>query len=348
METLITTGLDFIRWLQSNYPNWQGVMEIISELGRFEVYSALVLFFFWCVDKRTGRHLGYLVGLSNFFLQAGKHLMQQPRPYWVDTSVQRGDFAGYGIPSGHVTSAAVAFLFLASRLKTGWAWGGAITFIALTSLSRMYLGEHFPHDVAGGLLLALTVLGAYALWLGYADEQFRSLMLGQRFWLAVATPAGLLVIYLLAFWWRGPAAPAAAWASFVPAAELDALEEITAGLATLLGLGMGFTLESSRVRFAVDGSWGRRTGRFVVGMVLSLGSLYGLRALFGLLTPAGDPLALVLGLRFVRYFVVALFSTFYIPKLFIWLDLADVRAEPQFKVSINRLSSSPTPAGEDD
>jgi hypothetical protein len=239
-------------------------------------------------------------------------------------------------------------LFLASRLKTGWAWAGAVIFIALTSLSRIYLGEHFPHDVAGGLLLALAVLGAYALWLGYADEQFRSLMLGQRFWLAVATPAGLLVLYLLAFWWRGPAAPAAAWASFVPAAELDAFEEITAGLATMLGLGMGFTLESSRVRFAVDGSWGRRTGRFIVGMVLSLGTLYGLRALFAWLTPAGDPLAIVLGLRFVRYFVVALFSTFYIPKLFIWLDLADVRAEPQFKVSINRLPSSPTPAGEDD
>lgn len=348
METLITEGLDFIRWLQSNYPSWQGVMEFISELGRFEVYSALVLFYFWCVDKRTGRHLGYLVALGNFFLEAGKHLLQQPRPYWVDASVQRGDFAGYGIPSRHVTSATVAFLFLASRIKTGWAWAGAVTFIALTSLSRIYLGEHFPHDVAGGLLLALSILGAYVLWLNYSDEPFRTLMLGQRFWLAVATPAGLLLLYLLALWLRGPANSAAVWASFVPAAELDALEAVTAGLATLLGLGMGFTLESSRVRFAVDGSWGRRTGRFVVGMVLSLGALYGLRALFALLTPAGDPLAIVLALRFVRYFVVALVSTFYIPKLFIWLDLADVRAEPQFKVSINRLPSSPTPAGEDD
>jgi undecaprenyl-diphosphatase len=70
-------------------------------------------------------------------------------------------------PSGHAMSAAIVYstvAYLAARLhKRRWArflvMAGAFMIIALISLSRLYLGVHYPSDVVAGVAIGLAWAG---------------------------------------------------------------------------------------------------------------------------------------------------------------------------------------------
>jgi undecaprenyl-diphosphatase len=75
-----------------------------------------------------------------------------PHAYFVDACPVRTDYA---FPSGHTTTAAatVAALWLLDRRLAGIA----AAFAVLEGFSRVYLGDHYPHDVLGAAVLALPV-----------------------------------------------------------------------------------------------------------------------------------------------------------------------------------------------
>lgn len=79
-----------------------------------------------------------------------------PHAYFVDACPVRTDYA---FPSGHTTTAVatVAALWLLDR-QLAWIATGFGVFEGFT---RVYLGDHYPHDVLGAAVLALPV--AYLL-----------------------------------------------------------------------------------------------------------------------------------------------------------------------------------------
>jgi membrane-associated phospholipid phosphatase len=108
---------------------------------------------------------------ASFLLNLGlKELFALPRPYDLAPGVApeaasaaaRATASGYGFPSGHTQSAATFGFFLAFRWRRRWLLGAALAATLLVGLSRIYLGVHFPADVAGGALAGLGVaaLGA--------------------------------------------------------------------------------------------------------------------------------------------------------------------------------------------
>ncbi len=91
----------------------------------------------------------------------------------------------------------------------------------------------------------------------------------------------------------------------------------------LLGANVGVFYEMQRVRFADRGSWIQILGRLVVGLVLLVAVREGMALLYGVAIPDYEStIWLERTLRFVRYTVVGLTLTWWVPALFVRLGLA--------------------------
>lgn len=75
-----------------------------------------------------------------------------PHDHFVDSCPGRSDYA---FPSGHSTFAfaAVAALWLVDRRLAGIA----AVFALFEGFTRVYLGDHYPHDVLGAAVIAIPV-----------------------------------------------------------------------------------------------------------------------------------------------------------------------------------------------
>lgn len=160
-------------------PPWfeEAVTEITS-LGGYPILAVMLatVVGFLLVARRRGPAL-YLVisvALGTLLSHALKELYERPRPDLVDhlVTTQTPSF-----PSGHATMSTVVYLTLAAlivRLVEGVAVRiyvvCAAVFIAIAvGLSRIYLGVHWPSDVAAGW--ALGVAWASLVWLAVSALQ---------------------------------------------------------------------------------------------------------------------------------------------------------------------------------
>jgi undecaprenyl-diphosphatase len=122
----------------------------------FAVLLALVL------GRRSGRRTAWLYAVTCFSGWALnvllKELIGRARPIGISPKLSTAGF--YSFPSGHVMLAVLVFGFGALLLvrtvrRTGARRaiiGVAAIITLLVSVSRIYLGAHWPSDVLGGLL----------------------------------------------------------------------------------------------------------------------------------------------------------------------------------------------------
>jgi membrane-associated phospholipid phosphatase len=98
-------------------------------------------------------------------MYALKRLFHRPRPEAIF------DELGYSFPSGHSFFAVTLYCMLAYWLARDapprqrfWIWTIAVTATLLMGFSRIYLGEHFPSDVAAGFAIGIPwIWGCLAL-----------------------------------------------------------------------------------------------------------------------------------------------------------------------------------------
>ena len=141
---------------------WTSITVLGNVIPLFSLVFILAGFSYW---KSLKADACLLVG--SLFLMMGastalKFLYQRPRPTieWVISTI------GYSFPSWHTAAtmlvAAVLAIVLYQRCQRKfWRYFGQVLVIALAilvAISRIYIGVHFPTDIIGGWLLALTLL----------------------------------------------------------------------------------------------------------------------------------------------------------------------------------------------
>ena len=116
--------------------------------------------------------LAAVVGIADFTGDRIKHLTHQPRPcYAIAGQVRTPGFTlprpcGADLdamPSNHATNYFAAAVFLTCVLRIRWISAALLLLALCVSLSRIYLGKHYPSQVAAGMVLG-TAVGFAAAW----------------------------------------------------------------------------------------------------------------------------------------------------------------------------------------
>jgi membrane-associated phospholipid phosphatase len=265
-------------------PTLDSVFKVITFLGDEKFALLIVPFLYWALDKGLALRMGFLFLGSAYLNTVLKAVFAVPRPspgvVRVITPTE-----GYSFPSGHAQTTATVWGYLATQVRRLWFWAVTTALIVLVSLSRVYLGVHYPQDVIVGTFLGLVLVAIYN-WLLRLYVGRIQLSMPAKLAIAFAVPLILLALH----------------------AETDT----GSSMGTLLGLGVGVTLEGEWVRFSSAGSWGKRVARFVAGLIVLLALYFGLKAVL----PEG------LLFRTVRYALIGLWASLGAPWMFVKLRLA--------------------------
>lgn len=73
----------------------------------------------------------------------------------------------YSFPSGHTAEAATIFLMGCLLSERKWIIPLGYTYMMLVGYSRIYLGQHYPFDVGGGM-----IAGVISIYLAYQVQQW--------------------------------------------------------------------------------------------------------------------------------------------------------------------------------
>ncbi|MGC9399828.1 MAG: phosphatase PAP2 family protein [Anaerolineae bacterium] len=287
---------------------------LITDLGSEIVYLVILSLVYWCVNKEIGKGLNYAFLYTATLNTWLKDLWRLPRPDspTLETALEQAGITARltplrhetspSFPSGHTQNAVVAWGYLAARFAKRWFWIVAALLVGLIAFSRMYLGVHFPQDIIGGFIIGVLYLAAW-LW---TEPRLRAraaaLKRGRRYALMVLIPLSVLLIH--------------------------PVDSTATTLGTVIGLGLGFVLESETLHFDVSGSLQQRIVRALVGL-FTVGLVYfGLSALFGLFDEqAGTVLELVW--RTLRYGLVGFTGGWVAPWAQMRLGVLTTDKEPK-------------------
>lgn len=155
-----------LRWMEHHQTPWlQALMVEFTMLGTWIVVLTIVgiaALFLWLTRHKYSAALLLVstaggIGLNNI-LKVG---FSRPRPHIFEWGTT---VSSWSFPSGHAMSATVVYVtvaYLAARLqKTQLArlatLAVAAIFVAVICFSRLYLGVHYPSDVAAGVIIGLS------------------------------------------------------------------------------------------------------------------------------------------------------------------------------------------------
>ena len=331
MDGIQQIGIDLILWLQQFSPTFDGVMRGLSALGAETFYTLVLTFAYWCIDIHLGVRIAVLLVASNYVNTLAKWLFHAPRPYWVDGQVQAiAAESSYGAPSGHAQNAAAVWGGVALWFKSRWVWLAAGLLTLAISLSRLYLGVHFLHDVLLGWLLGVIVLIVYLRLEQPVGRWLSAQSLGKQ--TATALGISLLMVGLGLLTqavlsgitdppaWSEQAALALSTTADQPAIDPRNREGLFSMAGTIFGLIVGVGLMRRYAPFSAAGVWWKRIVRFVLGLIVVVVLQVGLAALF-----PSEPEWIALLLRSVRYAALMLWAVWLAPWVFLRLGLAERR-----------------------
>lgn len=327
MNSLLDLGIVFVLWLQSLGLSLLAPMVVFTSLGYEQFYMLVAPVLFWCIEPALGLRVGLGVMFSGALNGILKLAFHAPRPYWYDARVvPLSNEINFGAPSAHAQNALVFWGLVAHWVRKAWFWVVALLLILLISLSRVYLGMHFPTDVLIGWLVGLLVV-----WLTIALEKpalswLKRRPVGVQILAAFAVSLGAILIgALVRLALNGWSVPSGWLELSSRAGEINplALSGVITPAASFFGLACGAILLHQGGWLDPHGTLGQQVARYLIGILGVFLIWYGLDMLF----PPGESLVPYI-FRFVRYGLVGFWVTCLAPLIFIRLKLAQRAFDP--------------------
>lgn len=154
-----------LSWLQALQPYRLEPINIffkfLNIFDRIEFFLVLITVVWSFYSPKWALRLFYLSIASSLINSTFKTLFHQPRPVHLDPTLGLFSFSSYGFPSGAAQSAVLLPYILIKEWKSKWAFFIGAIFFFLLSLSRVYLGVHFPSDLLGGWAIGLLLAIAF-------------------------------------------------------------------------------------------------------------------------------------------------------------------------------------------
>lgn len=161
MNALVQAEGQFLLYIQENLRfNWLNpIFKFITFLGDLGWFWLLLTLIFLIVRKsrRTGMIMFASAGINIFLVNVIlKNAFARTRPYIIFESLISlvGEESDFSFPSGHsaISFSVATVILLCLPKKFGIP---AIVLAFLISVSRLYVGVHYPTDVICGILIGI-------------------------------------------------------------------------------------------------------------------------------------------------------------------------------------------------
>ncbi len=324
MQTLIESGIAFIIALQGMGDWLIAPMRFFSYLGNEEFFLLVLPLIYWSVDSALGLRVAFILVTSNLFNNIAKLLFAGTRPYWISSHVRAlwTTETSFGIPSGHAQNAVSVWGMFAAYGRRTWIWIVAIAIIFLIGFSRIFLGVHFPHDVAFGWLLGAVILWAFMRFWEPIGAWVGKKTLSQQILVAFIVSLVFIVLGFGSSTLRSGYQIPETWIanSLLAGTELPAPVDPNStftSAGTFFGVAAGAAWIMSIGGYQASGPIKKRTIRYIIGLIGVLILWMGLGEVF----PRGEGF-IFYTLRYVRYALVGWWVAGGAPWLFIRFKLA--------------------------
>jgi hypothetical protein len=262
------------------------LFKVLTNLGSEPVYILIASLIFWCYDRKMGIRTMYVIIFSAYVALLTKTLFGMPRPPEYLHKVTEN---GFGFPSGHALVSSGFWGYIGFRIRNSRIIITGIIAVFLVSLSRIYLGVHYPGDVAGGILFGLTVACVFARGetgiAGLFEKQGRT----TKYLIALFLPVILVLIASL----QGDLVK----------------EQIELGF-VMASIGAGYLLEEEKIKFKDTKNKKHLIKRALVGIVIS-GSIFMASEILSLAYPV---------FTYIKYILLGFSSVYVVPFVFTKLE----------------------------
>ena len=267
-------------------PLLAAIFEWITILAEKYFVVAIACLIYWCIDKKKGERLVFLIcgglGINSIF----KNIFRVPRPFDVSDKVNviRGHTAtGYSFPSGHTQNAAVVSGGLMKYTSKNIYKLLLFIYALLVAFSRLILGVHYITDVLAALLIGF-------LWVFLGGRLYTFCQKRGNYYYFIFTIPSLLALIPLLIKMQKPPEP----------------DDVLTGLGITFGVVFGIILENKHVNFHISKNFKKNTLRYIIGLL----SLLLIMFLLKIILPANYIC------RVIRYFLLGIFATLIYPYIF--------------------------------